>query len=363
MKANSRRRIGATARDGSALVIVMCLAGLLLMVGLSLSFITGSSAHTVRKLTTGVQALAVAEAGVADMLSRLQTNYVQWMAASNSASFGGGTYSVVTTYNSGNGNITITSTGQIGEETRTTVLELLGEKYQMYNQALGLDGVMLAGGNITIDTGAIDINGDIHANGNILHSHGNTSINGDASACGVVELDAVAGYTNIPNATPVALPDYRPFDEWEALAISNGLYYATGQAFGGVNLAPPNGVLYVNGNVSFGNNSSLVGTLVAAGDITFVNRFTHTSFNTNWPALLATGNISLHNRDNYYGVIFAGGNFSSRNAKHITGAIIAMGNITAENNFNIDPLGYYPAWDPSDTNQTPPDVVVGGWLK
>ena len=41
----------------------------------------------------------------------------------------------------------------------------------------------------------------------------------------------------------------------------------------------------------------------------------------------------------------------------------AMGNITVENNFDINPLGFYPAWDPSDTNQTAPGVLVGGWLQ
>lgn len=209
-------------KSGSALVIVMCLAGLLLLMGLSLAFLTGNSAHTVRKLTSGSQALAVAEAGVADMLSKLQTDYATWMEASNSAEFGGGRYSVISWFNPTNANVTIQSTATVGDDTRVTVLEIIGDIDQIYNRALGLNGVMLAGGNITVDTGALDVNGDIHANGSILHSHGNTQINGDASACGENQLDASAGHTNIAGANPIVIPDYRPFTAWEALAKSNG---------------------------------------------------------------------------------------------------------------------------------------------
>jgi len=350
-------------KEGSALVIVMCLAGLILLIGLSLTFLTGNSAHIVKKLMSGSQALAIAEAGIADMLSKLQTDYVTWMQASNSADFGGGRYVVTTRVNPANGNILIESTGTIGNDRRTTALEILGDIDQIYNNSLGLDGVMLAGGNITLDTGAIDINGDIHANGSILHTHGNTRINGNASACGEVQLDPSPGYTNRPGVAPIVIPDYRPFTAWEQLAKSNGLYYATSQSFPKTDLRPANGVVYVNGDVSFANKSSLVGTLVASGKITFNNQFTHTPFNTNWPSLLAGGDIELYNRDNFYGVIFAGGNIKSRNYKKIKGALIAIGNISAENNFNIDPLGYYPAWKPDDTSNTAPEVVVGGWLK
>jgi len=344
------------------LVIVMCIAGLLLLMGLSLAFLTGNSAFTARKLTKGVQALAIAEAGVADMLSRLQTNYVQWMEASNSASFGGGTYSVSTTLNMSNAHITIRSTGTIGNDTRTTVLEILGEMGTLYDRALGVNGVMLAGGNITVDTGAIDVHGNCHANGSILHDYGNTTIDGDTSACGVNQLNASAGYTNKSGVAPIVIPDYRPFTEWETLAKSNGLYYATSQSFNGT-YVPPNGVMYVNGDASFATRSAVWGTIVASGKITFNNKFTHTPFITNWPCMLAGGDIELYNRDDFTGVIFSGANIYSQNHKTITGALIAMGNIDARNRLSLWPMGYFPAWDPNDTNQLAPDVLVGGWLQ
>jgi len=350
-------------KNGSALVIVMCVAGLMLLMGLSITFLTGNRSYSVRKLTNKSQALAIAEAGVADMLSKLQEDYIIWMDGSNSANFGEGKYSVISTFNPANANITITSTAIVENDKCTTILEIIGDIDSIYNRSLGINGVMLAGGNITLDTGAINVNGDIHANGSILHSSGNTTIDGNASACGVNELNFSTGYTNIAGVSPIIIPDYRPFNEWEALAKSNGLYYATSQSFPMTNLRPANGVVYVNGDVSFANRSSLVGTLVASGKITFNNQFTHISFNTNWPALLAGGDIELNNRDNFYGIIFAGGNIKSKNRKEITGAFIAIGNIYAENNLNLSPLGYYPAWRPDDTNNVAPAVLVGGWLK
>lgn len=349
-------------QNGSAMVIVMCLAGLMLVATLSIAMISGSMARKANKIYHGVQALAIAEAGVADMMERMSTNYVDWMDASLEADFGDGHYAVTSKTDMATGNVAISSQGQSMGELRTTVVELLGDLNVLRQRALGSGDAILAEGDVTLNTGALNINGSVHANRNVLHSEGNTKVNGNVSACGVVEVGVASGYQTLPNSERMLVPDFQPFDEWKAAAIAGGIYYPSSVTLNGANITPGNGIVYVDGDVEIANRSGLTGTLVASGSITINNQFYQTPFNTNWPALLAGMNVGLHNRNNYYGVIFAGNDIISRNRRYIEGALVALNNIDVDNATTLNPLTQSPAWSPNSSS-TPPDVVVGGWLR
>jgi len=356
-------------QEGAAILIVMCVAAILLIAGISVTFLAGNASHMSRKINTQVRTLNIAEAGIADMIYKMTTNYSMWRdQMTNTDSFGDGTFTASTLTDTNTGHVLITSVGTVGNESRETVIELLGTIWDIYNNVWSDFNAIITGGDITFHSAAVTIHGGIHANGDVTKSTmADPTIDGDVSASGSSDVTAAGTNTTTTNDAPVTVPDYREFDEgdpnWYDLAQSNGLYYGSSQAFGQVDLTPSNGVIYVNGDVSFGNNSSYVGTLVSAGTITVANRLVHTSFNTNWPAMLAMDDINLHNRNTYYGVIWAGNNIDILNNRTITGTIIAMNNVSVANNTDVIPLPYFPAWDPADTNKDPPEVVIGGWLK
>jgi hypothetical protein len=271
-----------------------------------------------------------------------------------------GPFTVTTVKDGTSGNILITSTGVFDGETRTTRLELLGDKYSMWN-ALAANCAIIADGNITIETAAPDIQGRVHSNGSILHSTGNVKIQGDLTANGIIQIPPQPGFQAVPGHPKVQVPTYLPFDSWMDMAKNGGLYYNSSQNFAKVNLTPGNGVIYVNGDVTLGNRSSINGTLVASGSITINNRLTQTRFAPSWPALLAGLDVNLHNRNHFTGVIFAGNNITSRNCKTIDGQLIALNNIYVENGAELPTQGTPPIWDPDGVED--PEIIVGGWLQ
>ncbi len=347
-------------QQGAALVIVL---GLVFVMGLSSAMIvtvTGQASYRVRKILYASRALSIAEAGVGDVLATMNTNYSAGVGVSYEEEFAGGSYLVNTSRDADSGNVLITSTGEYMGEERTTRLELLGDKYAEWN-ALASECAILAGGDVTLETGAPVIEGRVHANGSILHSKGNIKVLGDLTAGGVIEITPEPGFESVPGHATVDVPTFLPFDSWRDLAQSGGLYYNGNQEWRNVNLKPGNGIVYVNGDVEINNNSSIEGTLVASGSITINNRFTQTQTTANWPSLLAGVNLKLLNRNRYTGAVFAGNDIVTRNNKVIDGQLIALNNIYAENRAEVPSQTSPPVWDPS--GDVDPDIIVGGWLQ
>ncbi|MGI6086859.1 MAG: hypothetical protein ACOYCD_02765 [Kiritimatiellia bacterium] len=352
---------------GSALVIVMGISAVLLLAGIIMSAMGRQAVARSQRINTGARALAVAEAGIADMIALLSTNYIMWRNTNHAAQFSDGIYAVKSQTLS-NGNVLLVSTGTVGAVSRSTTIELLGT-YQDWNDSLfSLDGVILSGGDVRLSTAAYEINGNVHANGSVLASGG--AKNGDfisnavVTAAGTVaDLNNVPAANRIPGEPTRVLPTFN-FDSYRQLAISNGLYYNNSMTFSGWHGRPSNGVVYVNGNVEIANNSSLVGTLVANGNILVRNKFTQTIFgnHTNWPSLLSTGNITLQNKESYNGIIYAALNVSIQNNITCNGGIISGGYIEIQNHGTMNQHTGYPPWDPLNPS-LPPEVIVGGWLR
>ena len=356
----SRSRAG---RRGSALVTVMCVSAVLLLASMVMAYMTRQALARAQRINTGARALAVAEAGIADMVSLLSTNYNMWRDATNTANFGGGSFTVVTRTQT-NGNVLITSAGTLGGVTRTTIMELLGTLQDINDSLFSLDGVILSGGDVRFSSAAFTINGNVHANGSVLSANG--AQNGDFTNNAVISAVGSVGTLDAtlqPNSPERVLPTF-DFDSYRQMATNGGLYYSNSMTFNGWHAFPSNGVVYVNGDVTIANHSSLVGTLVANGNITVINHFSHTNFpgQTNWPALLSAGNFTLQNREDYYGIIYAGLNVSIQNNTTCHGGIISGGYTEIRNHATMHQPGAYPPWDPLNPS-VPPEVIVGGWLR
>jgi hypothetical protein len=350
-------------KEGSALIVVVCLSAIMLMMGAGLLWITKNSAHMAGVIRTEASALAVAEAGIADMMAKMEgplSNFYYWASATNEDSFGEGRYYVVTRMNT-NGRVLIDSTGYVKDGDFRTVVEILGNLVEDYEYALGVNGVILAGGDIVLKSSAMEVNGDIHANGNVTQTAGNPEVNGSISCGGTCNVTPTGTNTVTEGAPDKTVPDLRPFTWWEQMAQSNGIYYGSSVVLPGVDLRPTNGVVYVNGDIEIANSSSLVGTLVASGSITINNRFDQSPFNTNWPCMLAGVNVELLNRNTYWGIIWAANDVINNNRRHIDGGIIAMNNVVSENQMDLTPITA-PDWDPLVLTNYSVVVVMGGWI-
>jgi len=362
-KCNRESFIPLMNRDGSAFVTVMLLTAVMMIAGLSLSSLTSNSSFTSRKIYSGARALAIAEAGIANQLMRMSTNegsgYLYWASGvSNVGTVDEGTYSVTVSTPPGEINHLVTSVGTVAGESRSTVLELI--------RIPSIDGAIIAGGNVTLDTSAMTVNGNVRANGNVYNSQGNPTINGDVSCHGdIIQLNASGTETTGASiidplqavGAELPYPIVPPFTAYSNAAVAGGLFYPGNKTWNGVAINPANGIVFVSGNASIANRSSLRGILVATGNITIDNRFDgQTAFNTNWTVSLIAGyNVDLDNRNNYYGMIFAGNDITLSNNRDVRGKLVALNNISVRNRGTITP--------PPTASAGNPQVIIGGWLK
>lgn len=360
-----RRKMQAARRgeEGSALITVMFVAGMMMMAGAFMVYVAGNASHRARRMKQDGQALALAEAGIAHMVANLRTNYSHWVGNTNTGAIlvegYTGTYEVVAT-DLGGGSLLISSEGAVGAARVTTVLEVLGTAEDERDKMFGAGGSILADDDVTMATGAPRIYGTIHSNGDVLRSGGAMPpVFDDVSAVGVVEIVPVAGNA-YPGSARRPIPEFN-FEAYREMALNGGIYLEGDQELRGANLQPGNGVVYVNGNVRVRNQSFLHGTLVANGNITIDNRFVQYQVVSNMPALLATGHVDLNNRNNYTGVIYGRLSVDSWNRKYLYGGIITHGWVYIQNRMELFRQSGYPVWDPSVTND--PGVIVGGWIQ
>lgn len=340
---------------------VCMLLAVVTMVGWKLA---GTSSIRTRRYGDYSRALALAEGGVARMYENLEANPDAWVGRAFTNAIGPGEYVVTATRKSPT-LVHIESTGVVNNVKASTAFEVLTSTYGTLSGDIVFSGIfgIIADGNITLDTTAIDIYGSVHANGNIFNVSGNPRVFGDMSASGFIQVPPQPGYQAVSNAPHVLVPDHDPFDPWKALAQSGGMYITGNYVMGNKTVQPGNGVLYCEGDIRIRNRSEFVGTLVARGSIIIENHFKQSRSHTNWPSMLAGGNIELLNRNNYTGAMYACGNFTSFNNKQINGPIFARGNIEIRNNADVVPPPGPTMIDPNQQWVTATDVDKGGWIR
>lgn len=401
---NSRMKEQRRRRNGSALMIVMFVSGILVITGIAMTFVTSNASHLTRKRKMSAQALALAEAGIAHSVSALLTNYEYWANNTNTGSImvGGqtGTYQVITKlYESGN--ILMTSVGTVEENERTTVLELLGTQQdentrrylsggaimtkdwfraehpniEIYGSVLAGDewrmdagtiygGDAIAGRDIRLDKPSSTLNGNAWSGRDLRVDSG--QINGDADATASIRDDygniSGAKVTGVPQPPSILLPEF-DFDAYRQAAIDDGMYFEGDQSFGNSTVhMPNNGIVFVNGKCEYGNNSEVYGCVVATDEIRIKNRLLQVQVVSNMPALLSQGDIRLENRNVYHGAMWAGGYLRIDNHRSIYGPLFAHGFIRLESHNLVDPGGGIPLWNPTNP-PTQNQLEVGGWLQ
>lgn len=354
-------------REGSVLLVVMIVSAVLVLAGTSMVALASNASFRMRRHMEASQALNVAEAGIADMIGRLSDNYTQWQDSTNSASFGGGAYRVVSE-TTAEGNVIITSEGTVQNARRIVAVELLGTEQDRNDMLFSLSGAILSGGDVRFSTAAFTIRGNVHSNQKVTSSNGaqngnlyaSLTNNAPATITAVETIGDLQG-NHVVGVEKRELPTFN-FDSYRQLAQSGGIYLEGDQTLGDWNGTPGNGVVYVNGDVRIRNNSSLVGTLVANGNIVIENNFSQVSYASGMPSLLATGNVTMGNRGTLQGLVYAGVNTYIANNVDVLGGIISVGYTDVNNHTDIYHPTTMPPWDPLQP-AVPPEVIVGGWLQ
>lgn len=364
---------------------VMVMVGMLALIGGSLLKVVSKDVFTAEYLKYSTQAFFLADAGINHAFSQLKADFSDTTAIGHTFNFGSytGSYSVVITAN-GNNKIA-TSTSNIKGAVRTVVAEFIGPpSYEAFNYAVfanrnvsSFSGSLFTGSEVTI-------NGDLFANGDMSITvflwndiFRAKAYNGRSGSCnaylhtpstikvfGVGTITADGGFNKAGSTIPFPTIN---FEYYRNLAQNGGLYYSSGQTWRNVNLNPGNGVTYVNGNVIFRRslfnpNNTVTGCLVVNGYV-FINPLTtvtqtRNGSHTNYPAVLAQGDIYGTGRLNFNGLIYSKGGSILVRVGTGTGCIMASRDAEI-----VDIFGHLTEiWsreNPPDLLQTP--VSLAAW--
>ncbi|MFH1877368.1 MAG: hypothetical protein ABH883_00990 [Candidatus Omnitrophota bacterium] len=277
-----RRSIRKKNQKGMVLVLVLLFASLTTMLTLLMGNMVVQDMHLISRIKSTSQALYLAEAGINNAFARMK-NENFGARSPFSVNLDTGSYSV--TFSKKGGRFLITSVGTSGGVSRTVSAEVKD------NTPGAMRCVCAAGNDIRINAfiSGDRLNGDIHANHDIYLTAGplfaSLSITGKVSASGIVkegskyhQADGLFGgfldlnvYINGQGSDRADVYEYEPrkifptfnYEKYKQQAQASGDYYDTDQNFNGVSLSPSNGIVFIDGNVTFSGNCTLNGGIVA----------------------------------------------------------------------------------------------------
>ena len=169
----------------AALTLVILIGSLGLAIGGGIVFTVTRQIEQARIAARSGEALAVAEAGIEEVLLRIQQGDA--VPSPLVLTVGSGTATV--TYSTTGPTYDITAVGDVGGTTRRIAVQQVLDNYD----AVGFDyGVQIGDGGVTFGPNAV-INGDIHSNGDIIGSSG--VVTGDATVGAGLPPTADTEYT------------------------------------------------------------------------------------------------------------------------------------------------------------------------
>lgn len=356
-------------RNGSALLVVMGFAAILLVVTATVHKMAGQSAKTVANFRRSGQALAIAEAGVSDALKKLAMSYdtykISTIVATN---FAGGSYVVNITTNGRTGSI-IQSSGTYDGLTVLTVLESLGSWQSAWDtNTFGKYGIFAKG--LADENG----NGILHASiysGTAVEIAPPVTIEGSVASAGTILNQGTIGGASEEYSDEIPPPTFS-FEYYKSIALTfGGDFYAGDVTFKDETVQPASGVTAVAGEVKIQNGAIIKGAIVALGDIVMTGgQIDHEGLNDpisglQLPSLMSISNdVTVLGGQTLNGFVYAKGDVQINGGDIIYGGVIAGGIVDARGNWEIYPgpgvvpPGINPAGDGDVTK-----VKIGAWLR
>lgn len=377
------------SRRGSALLIVMCFAILLMVTSMTLHKMSTQLAFTVGNFRKGAEALAVAESGVSDMLERLSVTFSGNVGIVVTNELVHGTYYVRTQTNGATGCI-ITSTGIVDGVVRVTVLESLGTWKSAWNTNL------FGHWGIAAD-GVLDVNGQgiLHASGysgtEFLLAPG-TVVQGDVSCAGAIDNKGTIGGATNEFIEPIELPTFN-YNYFLALAGGDQIMgdarfeknqnqqFEPSMTWSGTDIVwdgkdvrlhtHPTQIMCVRGDVDIGSDTVIRGSIIALGYIKMAGGHIDQAApmtgpdGSPMPSLMALGgDVVVNSGQTLQGFVYSSGNVQLNGGDVVWGGVICHGTFEGKNDWQVHPgPGGTPGGiNPGDGGEVT-RVRIGAWLK
>lgn len=306
--------------------------------------VSSQDLNLAKQMDKSLQALGLAEAGLAEALSRLKVDINDTIF--NETPLGEGTYAA--SVSTVSGRQLVSSTGTVSGFSRTVTAEVQPPSASALNYILAggsdldlkltakstatITGDIYAANNISMKATAsqasivIQNPGDVYAGGTITNSGGN-----------------IIYHSLNPNwPTLISFPVF-DYTFYQAIAQTNGYYYNTNKTYTAASplpTFPTGGVIYVNGNITISaTQPTTKACLIATGSITISQGTTTINQYLNYPAMMTRdGDITIRSVGNSAqgtlvatGLVYAGNDFSisgNHNTATVTGSIIARGTLS-----------------------------------
>jgi hypothetical protein len=267
---------------GQVLAIVLVFVALMVMSTLYLGNMMRTDVDLVKRMKERDQALYLSEAGINHALAKMKKD---GFTARNdfSDSLDTGAYNV--SFSTIKGRHLITSLGAVGGNTAEVSVEI---KDVMPD---ALHYVMSAGDDVQVYSSVADaeIDGDMRANDDVKLKNNTASAFVNVSSNEISVVDVVLLGTNYDSTdskdihvvingvageparslaivdeegTTMSFPNFN-YQRYREEAVDSGDYYEGDQIFDGVTLTPGNGIVFVDGNVTFNGNCTLYGGIIA----------------------------------------------------------------------------------------------------
>lgn len=317
-------------RRGSILTVSVMGMALLSVMASGLYSLSLGSMKEVARQRDSMEAFYVAQTGINEMVSLLISNYDNKDDPSvyPQGSLGRGSYSVKITQPAGT--VLIESTGTVRQVPRLIYLQVKYEGKEAFDYGV------FSNGDLSM-TGNSQVSADAQTNTNLLMT-GDSEIEEDAHASGTITAIGNANVEGeqISGAEPVSFPTF-DFNYYYNLAQSGGLYYEGDQSFTNQNLAPSNGIIYVNGDVTLLGSSTVTGAVIATGSIEVLGNVVQTQVGS-YPAFMSRDSgVTLTGNAQADGLVYtASGDVVMTGNAVLDGQIISYGTTMLTGNAIID---------------------------
>jgi hypothetical protein len=384
MKARTGMKGMKKGKDGSAIVLTMCITTLITMSAASLMLFADYQVGAVERARQDNVAMAIAEAGANAAYATLKTNFAN---KDNASLF------PVTTYNNGYFDATVTSVGsnkaQIscvgvsGISTQTVVVDIQDftipvaavDATSPYGHSIFVNGsgTMNGSGNVY---GSVRCNQDLRANGSFLwgtpsnacnvycsvefRANGSATLHG---MCYAPNVNAPAGVPRTVQAVPQVPFPTLDLSSYYNTAVANGQVYAGGTYSGGSIGVIPGGVRWYNGALTMNGGVNYSGCIIATGEINFKGGCTQTKVG-NLPAVISRdGGVTLSGSRTMQGLVYSKGNFTCNGSGRLDGTVLVGGTMTLNGSYGIIAYEYCDPGNGGSAGSSTPDVGVTAWQK
>lgn len=342
-------------KKGVAFLTTIILLGMAVIATAALSCMLLKDAFTVKRLKCATEAYYLAEAGIEESMQDLWDHNFDLSRFPINRSLGGGNIAAnLNTSKWADYILLITSTGTVNGISRQIKVAVKQNAVESLKYTILADGKILPTNQTVVNCGTSKgIRSNSPASGGIfttcaidvLGFIADCWVYGDARAVGKVR-ERVHGHitgTKQSNAPSVSLPSFDAtfFQYYINQATESGDVYTPSsgtQVFSATTLTPPNGVIYVNGNVSIEHDVNLTGCIIATGNI-WVNFIVDGTFSQtqmgNLPALMSRGGgIWIWSPTTLNGLVYATGDILTLSLWgtfgniYINGEIMSKGNVT-----------------------------------